>query len=147
MPASEIREERRTAQKDAVRRALGEESGFISAQQLHQRLSDNGASVGLATVYRQLNALVDSGLADAIPVSGGQLFRACEQREHHHHLVCENCGRAVEIDPPSEKWIRTVAKDHGFTVNRHVLEVFGLCADCHNAGVEPNDRPEAFRDS
>jgi len=142
VPASEVREERRTAQKDAVRRALDEESGFISAQQLHQRLSDTGTSVGLATVYRQLNSLVDSGLADAIPVAGGQLFRACEQRVHHHHLVCESCGKAVEIDPPSEKWIRAVAQEHDFTVSRHVFEVFGLCVVCRNAGTELNGNHE-----
>ncbi|MFC6355921.1 Fur family transcriptional regulator [Luethyella okanaganae] len=126
-------EQRRTVQQTAVRGALEKAGGFISAQDLHQRLNERGDSVGLATVYRQLNALEAAGLADTIPVLGGQLFRACTAGEHHHHLVCENCGRAVQIDPPSEGWIQTAADQHGFTVTRHVLEVFGRCPDCASA--------------
>jgi Fur family ferric uptake transcriptional regulator len=121
---------RNTPQKEIVQKALGEATGFVSAQQLHRQLVEQGQPVGLATVYRQLNALMVSGQADMIPIPGGQLFRACRQGAHHHHLVCEVCGKAVEIEPPSEEWIRAAADQHGFTVSRHVLEVFGLCADC-----------------
>ncbi|MGB4778103.1 Fur family transcriptional regulator, partial [Microbacterium sp.] len=117
---------RHTAQKDAVMRALAEAPGFVSAGALHQRIVQGGAAIGLATVYRQLNALAESGRADTIASPSGQLFRACAQPgEHHHHLVCEGCGRAVEFDPPDEEWIRRTATTHGFTVTRHVLEVFG----------------------
>ncbi len=123
-------ETRHTFQKDVIRRALGEATGFISAQQLHQRLDAEGTPVGLATVYRQLNVLAESGQADTIPIAGGQLYRACAPGAHHHHLVCENCGKAVEIDPPSEQWIRAAAQQNGYTITRHVLEVFGLCSDC-----------------
>ncbi|GAA3660979.1 Fur family transcriptional regulator [Microbacterium marinilacus] len=129
MPAT-IRDRRNTAQKEAVTHALETACGFISAAELHQRLSSEGISVGLATVYRQLNALVETGRADTVPVAGGQLFRACEPGDHHHHLVCENCGTAVEIDPPSEDWILATAARNGFTVTRHILEVFGRCAAC-----------------
>ncbi len=123
---------RRTAQKEAVERALEESPGFVSAQELHKRLEAQGMRVGVATVYRRLGALAEAGLADTVPANGGgQLYRACEQPgEHHHHLICENCGKAVEIEPPSEEWIRAVARKHGYTVNRHELEVFGLCPDC-----------------
>lgn len=123
-------EQRRTVQQEAVRQALEAAVGFMSVQELHYRLNRGGASVGLATVYRQLNALVEAGLADTIPVAGGQLFRACAPGGHHHHLVCESCGMAVEIDPPGEEWMRDAADAHGFTVTRHVVEVFGRCAAC-----------------
>lgn len=121
---------RRTAQKEAVRRALDSSPGFVSAQQVHRLLHDAGTPVGLATVYRQLNALAETGSADTITAPGGQLFRACPPGSHHHHLVCENCGRAEVLDPPSESWIKAVAKKHGYTVTRHVFEVFGLCPEC-----------------
>ena len=61
---------------------------------------------------------------------GQQLFRLCGDDGHHHHLVCRRCGKTVEIDPPSEAWLRKVADGHGFTVESHTLEVFGLCSDC-----------------
>ena len=100
---------RSTAQKALIRSALETETRFVSAKQLHRRLEDEGASVGLATVYRQLNTLARSGDADTITIAETQLFRACAQTEHHHHLVCERCGTAVEIDPPSEDWMRQIA--------------------------------------
>ena len=128
-----IRDRRNTVQKEAVRRALGDATGFVSAGELHRRLTERGNPIGLATVYRQLNTLAEAGAADTIPVPGGQLFRACEPGAHHHHLVCESCGRAVEIDPPSEEWIRAAADAHGFTVSSHLVEVFGRCADCRAA--------------
>lgn len=102
---------------------------FISAQDLHRRLEDEGSKIGLATVYRQLNALADAGAADTIRLDGQQLFRLCGDDGHHHHLVCRRCGKTVEIDPPSEAWLRKVADGHGFTVDPH-LGVFGLCSDC-----------------
>ena len=53
--------ERQTKQKDAIRAALADCEEFISAQDLHRRLEDEGSKIGLATVYRQLNALADAG--------------------------------------------------------------------------------------
>lgn len=130
MTAEESKKTRSTAQKAVISSALESEKRFVSAQQLHRTLEDQGHTVGLATVYRQLNALSESGGADSITIAEKQLFRACAQDEHHHHLVCENCGKAVEIEPPSEDWITTTAQSHGFEVTRHVFEIFGLCAEC-----------------
>lgn len=121
---------RQTKQKDAIRAALGECSEFISAQSLHSRMEEQGEHIGLATVYRQLNALADAGAADTLRLEGQQLFRLCGDDAHHHHLVCESCGKTVEIDPPSEEWLRSIASKHGFTVSHHTLEVFGTCENC-----------------
>ena len=62
--------ERQTKQKDAIRAALADCEEFISAQDLHRRLEDEGSKIGLATVYRQLNALADAGAADTIRLDG-----------------------------------------------------------------------------
>ncbi|GAA2181435.1 transcriptional repressor [Brooklawnia cerclae] len=133
MPPTTLRPTRATAQKEAIRRALQAAPGFVSAQQLHQLMSEEGTPVGLATVYRQLNTLAANGQADTISVASGQLFRACKPGAHHHHLVCENCGKAVEVGPPDEDWYQAVAHEHGFTVTHHVLEIFGLCPSCSSA--------------
>jgi len=105
---------------------------FISAQDLHRKLEDEGVKVGLATVYRQLNALAEVGEADTVRLEGQQLFRLCGDDGHHHHLVCTNCGKTVEIESPSETWLRGISEKYGFTIERHTLEVFGLCPDCRN---------------
>jgi Fur family ferric uptake transcriptional regulator len=89
---------RNTWQKSAVKQALSTESGFRSAQQLHQVLKTSGPAIGLATVYRALNDLVAVGEADSLQSSDGEmLYRACGEG-HHHHLICRNYGKTVEIE-------------------------------------------------
>lgn len=125
---------RNTRQKDVIRESLAHTDGFVSAQRLHERLEDDGEHISLATVYRQLNAMEEQGLVDTVRMNGQQLFRLCSDDRHHHHLVCVSCGKTVEIDPPSEAWLRNVADTYGFTIESHTLEVFGLCADCRRKG-------------
>ncbi|BDR52629.1 transcriptional repressor [Bombiscardovia nodaiensis] len=132
------RNSRQTRQKEAVRRILRGQREFISAQELHELLAQAGEHVGLATVYRQLASLAQSGSVDTIEHKGSQLYRLCAaQRRHHHHLVCESCGKTVEIAPPNEDWLRSVAAAQGFTVSSHTLEVYGLCAQCQKATSTP----------
>jgi len=121
---------RQTRQKDAVLHALGQAQGFVSAQQLHRQLTQHGSVIGLATVYRTLNTLVADGLADSLVNAGESLFRDCS-KDHHHHLICNGCGIAVEIEAEqAEAWATKVAKDHGFTQVTHTIDIFGLCKAC-----------------
>jgi len=122
---------RESAKRETVREALARADGFVSAQQLHLQITRHGESIGLATVYRHLGSLADMGEADTVTVSAGQLFRTCHRpKDHHHHLICEACGNAADIDPPDEDWIRAAAVEHGFTVTHHRIEVFGRCREC-----------------
>ena len=76
--------ERQTKQKDAIRAALADCEEFISAQDLHRRLEDEGSKIGLATVYRQLNALADAGLSLKNPVmTASGTFAARESGEFY----------------------------------------------------------------
>lgn len=122
---------RQTWQKDAVRHALGETKGFLSAQELHAVLRHHGSTIGLATVYRALADLAESGEADTIQASGGEaLFRACGQ-SHHHHLICRECGKTVEIAAQTvEAWAESIAAENGFSQTSHTIEIFGTCASC-----------------
>ncbi|MEU7948146.1 transcriptional repressor [Micromonospora taraxaci] len=123
---------RNTRQRGEVLALLREVEGFHSAQQLHQMLLARKAGVGLTTVYRTLQLLVDAGEIDSTRLPGGeQLFRRCSQSKHHHHLVCRDCGRTVEVAGPAvERWADQVAAQHGFTDVGHTLEIFGTCAAC-----------------
>jgi Fur family ferric uptake transcriptional regulator len=123
---------RNTWQRQAVREALDAAPGFVSAQDLHAGLRTGGSSIGLATVYRALADLALEGGADSLhSVDGESLYRACETPGHHHHLICRNCGKTVEIEADAvEKWAASTAAAHGFTQPRHVVDIFGLCAQC-----------------
>jgi Fur family ferric uptake transcriptional regulator len=107
---------------------------FRSAQQLHALLRGAGENVGLATVYRTLQAMAVDGDVDMLRTDEGEaVYRACSTG-HHHHLVCRGCGRTVEVEGPAvEAWAERVSADHGFTDVRHTLEIFGTCADCAQA--------------
>jgi len=125
---------RNTRQRSAVLTLLAELDDFRSAQDLHAMLRARGDSVGLATVYRTLQALVDDGQVDVLRGSDGEaVYRRCSP-VHHHHLVCRSCGRTVEVaDPPVERWAAKMAAEHGFADVQHQLEVFGTCGPCSAA--------------
>ena len=124
---------RNTWQKDAVKHALSEASGFVSAQQLHLVLRNHGSTIGLATVYRALADLATAGDADSLQSKDGELlYRACGST-HHHHLICRTCGKTVEIEASKvETWADDVAKSHGFTSPSHTIDIFGVCAACNS---------------
>ncbi|CAM3148253.1 Fur family transcriptional regulator [Stackebrandtia soli] len=122
---------RSTRQRTAVMDLLAEVDEFRSAQELHGLLKERGTKVGLTTVYRTLQALADAESIDVMRMpSGEHLYRRCSQG-HHHHLVCRDCGRTVEVAGPAvERWADAVAADHGFTEVSHTVEIFGRCAEC-----------------
>ena len=122
---------RTTRQRSALVSLLDELDGFRSAQELHALLRARQDPVGLATIYRTLQSLVDDGQLDVLRAADGEAaYRRCSP-SHHHHLVCRSCGRTVEVaDPPVERWAARVAAEHGFADVEHQVEVFGTCADC-----------------
>lgn len=124
--------QRNTWQRERVREALAGSQGFVSAQALHATLREENTGIGLATVYRALSGLAAQGEADSLQSPEGEsLYRACTSRGHHHHLICRSCGLAVEIAATDvEEWARRTAAEHGFTQAEHVVDIFGLCADC-----------------
>jgi Fur family ferric uptake transcriptional regulator len=127
--------QRNTWQRDRVREALGETSGFVSAQSLHAMLREENTGIGLATVYRALAGLAAQGDADSLQSPEGEsLYRACKTVGHHHHLICRSCGLTVEIEATDvEQWARKTAAQHGFSEAEHVVDIFGLCASCAQA--------------
>ena len=120
-----------TRQQAAVAAQLARMASFSSAQDLHARLRAAGDRVGLATVYRTLTTMAEVGEVDVLRTDDGEaLYRMCSTG-HHHHLVCRDCGRTVEIEGPTvERWAERVAAEHGFTAVAHTVEIFGSCAAC-----------------
>lgn len=124
--------QRMTRQRSAVADLLDGVDDFRSAQQIHEMLRSRGEAVGLATVYRTLQAFAESGDLDVLRTAEGEsLYRRCKARAHHHHLVCRSCGATVEIsDDLVERWANAVGADHGFVEVEHTAELVGTCARC-----------------
>lgn len=123
---------RRTQQRAEILRQLENAEGFQSAQQLHRLMCDRGAQVGLATIYRSLQSLANAGEVDVLQTEAGEsIYRRCETKEHHHHLVCRSCGVTVELPSVEvERWASSIARVHRFSDVTHVAELFGLCGNC-----------------
>lgn len=132
MPKDNAGGQRSTRQRAAIVGALRDASGFKTAQGLHREMSEAGERVGLTTVYRNLQALVDAGQVDVLQNEEGEaIFRLCEAPDHHHHLVCRSCGRSEEITAEEvESWAAQVARQHRFHEVTHTVEIFGVCETC-----------------
>jgi len=126
-----VSERRNTWQKTAVLEQLSNTAEFVSAQELHQKISQSDKKLGLTTVYRALTEMVEQGTADSLSISDGEMrYRICTP-EHHHHLICRVCGKTVEFDLPGfEELALEVAKANGFTELSHEIELFGVCTGC-----------------
>ena len=122
---------RPTRQQAAVAELLSRSDDFLSAQAVHARLREDGEPVGLATVYRTLQTLAESGSVDVLRTDDGEaVYRRCSTH-HHHHLVCRSCGRTVEVEGPAvEQWTDRIALENGFSDVTHTLEIYGTCSDC-----------------
>ena len=120
-----------TPQRVGILDELRREPNDVTAQQLHERLRGRGQRIGLATVYRALDALVDAGVVAQLSHFRDALcYRVCRD-DHHHHLVCAECHSIVELtDCTLEEPLARAAAEHGFVATGHHLEVTGVCASC-----------------
>ena len=126
--------QRRTRQRATIAEVMAEIEEFRTAQDIHDLLRHQGHSVGLATVYRNLQAMAEAGEVDVVRLPDGQAsYRACGEatHRHHHHLICRTCGRTVELEFDGvEEVIAGLSARHGFTDVDHSIELHGLCAEC-----------------
>ena len=123
---------RQTRQGQAVLNVVLGSDNFRSAQDIHAELRAAGETVGLTTVYRHLALLTEEGRLDALQTAEGELvYRRCHSDQHHHHVVCRQCGRGTEVELPDlERWAESTAADLGYSDVSHTVEIFGVCADC-----------------
>ena len=126
-PAGSAGPTRRTQQRELIVAALREHGDAVSAQELHERVE----GVGLATVSRNLGRLAEEHEIDVIRRPSGELaYRACSAG-HHHHLLCRECGRVVEVrDCAIEDWATKLGRRHGFAQIEHQAELVGTCSEC-----------------
>ena len=112
---------------------LGRRDCCVSAQELHDGLRSEGRAVGIATVYRVLEQLVALRLVHRVDLGEGvaRFEPALPGGEHHHHLVCDDCGRVEPFsDPALERALSRVAGTRGYDLDAHDVVLRGACADC-----------------
>jgi Fur family ferric uptake transcriptional regulator len=122
---------RLTRQRVIVAEALASERAALSAQELHERIRAKKQRIGLATVYRALEAQVADGMATRLERPGHVYVYAACVPEHHHHLVCTRCQRVDDVaEEVMQPMLKAVRSRHGFQVDHAQLDLYGLCARC-----------------
>lgn len=123
-----------TAPRRVVAEMVAARDGRFSAQDLVDEARQGRRGVGRATVFRSLEIFEALGLVERVHMPNGEhAYVACEPA-HHHHVVCERCGRSSEV---GDLGIRAIARDlekrTGYLLDSHRIELFGLCPDCRAA--------------
>jgi Fur family ferric uptake transcriptional regulator len=111
--------------------------GHIDAEELLGAMKARGLKISRATVYRNLDLLVESGLAWKSRLgSRGFLYEHVHTGQQHDHLVCTGCGRVVEFVSPGIAALQAeICRAHGFVPARHTLQIAGLCKECAEAAA------------
>lgn len=117
----------------AVVEFLGSHGGCVTAEEVVANLRDDERRAGPASVYRALNLLSDLGLLHRATVGDAPVRYdlVLPGSHHHHHIVCERCGRTVTFeDPKLEAAIDEVSARVGYVVDSHDVTLRGACSDC-----------------
>lgn len=121
---------RRTRNQERVFECLKSLEREISAQDLFVELRDRDQSMGLATVYRSLEALKLEGVVQVRTLTSGESLYST-MKEDRHHFTCLHCGASAPIDHcPVHALEQQLNQDHRFKVYYHTLEFYGLCVQC-----------------
>ena len=130
-----------TKQQQAVLQCLQHRSEeCLSAADLSEELRRSGLTVGLATVYRQLDKLTQQGLVHKVTTEEGALYQYCPQANHPHDcflLRCERCGRMVHLDCAHlEEVCHHLSAEHHFSIDPRRTVLAGICEQCQE---EPHE--------
>ena len=121
-----------TGPRQAILEAMRHHPHPLLIKELHALLAEGDCD--LVTVYRSMKTLQKMGMVRRVEFGkGGSRFELVtdEGREHHHHLVCTGCDTVQEIVSPSaERLMRVIARQAGYRLEGHLLEIQGRCARC-----------------
>ena len=125
----------RTRSQERILNLLETINRAISAQDIYVELRNGSQSIGLATVYRALEALKLEGVVQVRTLASGESLYSSLQQDKHH-LTCLQCGKSIPIDEcPVHELETQLHQYHKFKIFYHTLEFFGLCNRCQQ--LEP----------
>jgi Fur family ferric uptake transcriptional regulator len=128
-----------TRQRDVVAEIVLQTDDHLSVGAIQRRLKEQGHRIGLATIYRVLEILVASGLVKAHDFGEGfRRFEPVTGQGRHEHLVCTRCGRVLEFaNEQLERMLPIIADEHQFQLQRHRVEIYGVCHACQERDLNP----------
>jgi Fur family ferric uptake transcriptional regulator len=126
-----------TRQREQILRVFLDREGHRSADEIAALVRAANPGIGMATIYRTLKLLVESGLADEHRFgSDATLYEP--SHSHHEHMICLACDDILEFEDDELEALKArIAAAHGFKMIRHTLQFYGVCAACQAAGRAP----------
>ena len=124
-----------TRQRSLIIDTFFETPGHLSVEELWAKVRKLDVRVSVATVYRTMKLLAESGLAHSRNFGDGQTrYEQALGRHHHDHLICTRCGKIIEFENDRIETLQDViARKHGFQVTSHKMELYGVCKECQRA--------------
>lgn len=122
---------RDTPQRRAIRGALREAGRPLTPEEILRAARRRAPTLGIATVYRNLRALEESGWTRAVELPGAPARFEVAGKPHHHHFLCRACDCAWDVEGCPGGLDTQVPP--GFTVESHDVVLHGLCAACDDA--------------
>ncbi|MEM6822396.1 MAG: transcriptional repressor [Verrucomicrobiota bacterium] len=119
---------RNTKQKSAIRDVLHEVSRPLTAQEIEKLAAKIVPGIGIATVYRAIKRLQEDREIAVVEIAGKAPLYELTDKGHHHHFVCNECGRVFDIEDRGENLDKMAPK--GFQVDKHEITFFGKCDRC-----------------
>ena len=133
-----INSARATAPRRALAQLVSEREGHFTAADLLADAETRKIKIGRATVFRTLDLLAEQGALERLDLPNGEhAYVACAPKDHHHHVVCSRCGASAEVDDNGLKAVvRQIGAQSGYRVEKHRLELYGLCPKCRREAGE-----------
>jgi Fur family transcriptional regulator, peroxide stress response regulator len=129
-----VTQKRATRQLEAVFQALQGDPTHPFADEIYRRVRKKLPRISLATVYRNLQRLVEDGKIRTV-LLGERVARYDPETSDHDHFICESCGRVIDLFLERERQIDlTSLANNGYVVTAHKLTVYGVCQVCTGSG-------------
>jgi Fur family ferric uptake transcriptional regulator len=123
-----------TPQRHLMLRVMASSHGRLTPEDIYHKCLEGDMELGLVTIYRTLALLERLGLVCRTHMgTGSRSYIMRRPQEHHHHLICSECGRVVDFTGCDLSQLQDrLSCENGFNIDGHVLEFFGVCNDCQN---------------
>ena len=132
---------RGTQQRKVICQVVKEANRPLSPQEILAASQQILPNIGIATVYRSVKFFTKDGIFKVVEIPGKSACYEMAGKHHHHHFHCKICGKVYEIDCCIGADIHNIPSD--FTVDEHVVFLYGVCADCNRGGKKKSSRSRA----
>ena len=123
---------KRTEQRETILDVFLRSKRHLTVEELYDLVKHKDPTIGLTTVYRTMKLFSECNLARANHFEEGRVrYEQQHKTAHHDHMICQTCGETIEfVHPQIEKLQEKVAREYGFRITNHRMEIYGLCENC-----------------